>query len=47
MTSPEPRAPEELSDDELRAAYFATSQEPGDPEVERLIPEMTRRDLEF
>lgn len=38
---------EHLTDSQLLAAYLATSQEVGDPEVERLIPEMQRRDLEF
>ena len=47
MTTPDQRPPEEMTDAELRAAYLATSQEAGDPEVERLIPEMQRRDLEF
>lgn len=36
-----------LTDEELLEAYSATSQEVGDPEVERLIPEMQRRDLDF
>lgn len=36
-----------LTDAELLAAYKATSQEVGDPEVEALIPEMAKRDLEF
>lgn len=38
---------EQLTDSELLARYLATSQEAGDPEVEALIPEMQRRDLEF
>lgn len=38
---------EKLTDSQLLAAYLATSQEVDDPEVERLIPEMQRRDLEF
>jgi hypothetical protein len=42
-----PKRPEDMTDDELRAAYAATSQEVGDPEVEALIPEMAPRDLEF
>lgn len=37
----------QLTDDELRAVYLSTSQEADDPEVERLIPEMARRDLGF
>lgn len=44
---PAATAPEELTDAELRAAYLATSQEVGDAEVERLIPEMQHRDIEF
>ncbi|VXC63987.1 hypothetical protein [Sphingomonas sp. AX6] len=50
MTSPEPLSAdqiEQLTDTQLLAVYLATSQEVGDPEVERLIPEMQRRDLEF
>lgn len=42
----DPKRPEDMTDDELRAAYAATSQEVGDPEVEALIPEMARRELE-
>ena len=38
---------EQLTDSQLLAAYLATSQEVGDLEVERLIPEMQRRDLNF
>lgn len=38
---------EELTDSQLLARYLATSQEVGDPEVERLIAEMAKRDLEF
>lgn len=38
---------DQLTDSQLLAAYLATSQEVGDPEVERLIPEMQRRNLEF
>lgn len=47
MTTPDQRAPEDMTDDELRVAYMWTSQDVGDPAVERLIPEMQRRDLEF
>lgn len=47
MNTPDQRAPEDMTDAELRAAYLATSQEIDDPAVERLIPEMQRRDIEF
>lgn len=47
MLTTEHGSPEDMSDAELRAAYLATSQEVGDPEVERLIPEMQRRDLDI
>jgi hypothetical protein len=48
MTDQPPADPiEELTDSQLLARYLATSQEVGDPEVERLIPEMAKREIDF
>jgi len=47
MLTTEKGASEELTDAELRVAYLTTSQEVGNPAVERFIADMAKREIDF